>query len=72
MRKYWQLFVLTFMIGSLSSCAKVEPWQREHLASPQMSYDAMPLDKTLRDHIYFSREGALGDESAAGGGCGCN
>lgn len=56
----------------LSGCAKVEPWQRQYLASPEMSYDSMPLNYAFREHVYFSREAANGEKSAAGGGCGCN
>lgn len=67
------LLIITFTLSLLlAGCAKVEPWQRQHLASPEMSYDSMPLDQSFRDHVYFSREGANGERSAAGGGCGCN
>lgn len=65
--------VTCFILGIfLTGCAKVEPWQRQYLASPEMSYDSMPLNYAFREHIYFSREAANGEKSAAGGGCGCN
>lgn len=65
------IVLLTMLFGS--ACAKkIEPWERQYLALPQMSYDAYPLDKSFRDHVYFSREATHAEESAAGGGCGCN
>lgn len=66
------MMIFVALCTSISGCAKIEPWQRQHLASPEMAFDPQPLNKAFREHIYYSREGANGEESAAGGGCGCN
>ncbi|WP_342774628.1 DUF4266 domain-containing protein [Litorilituus sediminis] len=58
----------------MSACSNlgVEPWQRELLAEKEMSINASPLDSSLDDHIYFSKEASSGGKSFSGGGCGCN
>ena len=60
--------------GMLTGCAGigVDPWDRDVLARPEMSLDAYPLDATIDDHIYFSKEGSSGGRGFGGGGCGCN
>jgi len=56
-----------------SGCAStVQPWERDVLARPEMSLDADPLDATIDDHIYFSKEASSGGRGFGGGGCGCN
>ena len=57
-----------------SGCAVVEvkPWQRGVLAKPEMGGVPDPMAGKMRDHVYFSKEGASGGASAGGGGCGCN
>jgi hypothetical protein len=59
---------------ALQGCASVgvEPWQRDVLARPEMSLDANPIDATIDDHIYFSKEASSGGRGFGGGGCGCN
>lgn len=65
-------FVLFLL--SLASCSSmgVEPWDRDLLAKPEMAINSSPLDQTIDDHIYFSKEASSGGRSFAGGGCGCN
>ena len=63
--------VLALMLSSCSSLG-VEPWQRELLAEKEMAINASPLDSSLDDHIYFSKEASSGGKSFSGGGCGCN
>jgi hypothetical protein len=74
--KRWMQCVLAGALsaGTLSACtfAPVQPWQREVLAREPMQLDAYPLDAFLDDHVYFSKEGALGGRGIGGGGCGCN
>lgn len=65
-------FLLLVIIQCTSGCAKIEPWERGYLALPYMSYDAYPLDHSFREHLYYSREATHAEDSAAGGGCGCN
>ncbi len=55
----------------LSACAQVAPWERGRLAQPEMALDPDPAQRALREHVYMSREAAVGGASSAGGGCGC-
>ena len=55
-----------------TACAPVRPWEREHLARPEMGWDPDPLAAALASHIQFSKEGSLRGGAAGGGGCGCN
>lgn len=55
----------------LTGCAAVAPWERGHLAKPQMALDPYPAESALREHIYGGREAASGGTAASGGGCGC-
>ena len=58
-----------------SGCAleKVQPWQREYLARPEMNWDAGRVEEqAMRDHTYVSKEAATGGATIGGGGCGCN
>jgi hypothetical protein len=60
---------------SLSACVAitpVQPWEKGHLAKPDMAFDADPLDKLFKEHTYSSKESALGGSGVGGGGCGCN
>jgi len=51
---------------------KVEPWDRDLLAQPQMSFNPAPMMSAIDQHIYFSTEGSTGGQEVGGGGCGCN
>lgn len=64
--------ILFSVIFSLAGCGTVQPWERDYLAKPEMSFDPRPLDTAFRHHMYFSREATADGYSAAGGGCGCN
>ncbi len=50
----------------------VKPWERDLLSRQEMQLIAAPLDASLDDHIYFSKEASSGGRSFGGGGCGCN
>jgi hypothetical protein len=50
----------------------VKPWERDVMARPEMALDAYPVDTSVDDHIYFSKEAASGGRGFGGGGCGCN
>ena len=60
-------------LGS-SGCAALgaKPWQHDLLAERAMQVDSYPLQSSMDDHIYFSKEASSGGRSYAGGGCGCN
>ena len=65
--------LLLFMAGSfLPSCVTVRPWEREHLAKAQMTFQAEVDELLLEQHTYEYREGAIGGFGGGGGGCGCN
>ncbi|MGR9108150.1 MAG: DUF4266 domain-containing protein [Gammaproteobacteria bacterium] len=55
----------------LVGCTSVQPWERGHLAKPQMALDSNPMQKAQREHTYGAREAASSGGSTQGGGCGC-
>ena len=55
-----------------TSLKPVEPWQKGHLAKPEMTFGSDPLEARFQQHIYFSKENASGGYTVGGGGCGCN
>lgn len=52
--------------------AGVQPWQRDLLAADGMAIDSDPMETSLNEHVYFSKEATSGGLGSAGGGCGCN
>jgi hypothetical protein len=66
--------LIIFLILFLSACSSmgVQPWERGVLAKPEMALNAEPLEISIDDHIYFSKEASSGGRGFAGGGCGCN
>jgi hypothetical protein len=62
------------MVLSVSGCTSlgVEPWERDLLATKEMSLSGSAIDAALDDHIYFSKEASSGGKGFGGGGCGCN
>ena len=60
-----------FVLGGCSMIG-VEPWERELLARDAMQIDGDDFDRSIDDHIYFSREASSGGRAFGGGGCGCN
>ena len=50
----------------------VKVWERDILAKPQMQMDAQAIDRSMDDHVYFSKEASSGGRGFGGGGCGCN
>lgn len=55
-----------------SGCVAVQPWERGTLSDYTMRPDRDPLNDSLKEHIYFTREAAAGGRGVGGGGCGCN
>ena len=67
--------LLLMIILGLSGCAlgtAVQPWEKETLARPEMTFEGDKLDTAFTEHIYSSKEGASGGAGVGGGGCGCN
>ncbi|MDH3439630.1 MAG: DUF4266 domain-containing protein [Gammaproteobacteria bacterium] len=59
------------ILGACSSLG-VEPWERDILAKEEMQLIADPLEVSIDEHIYFSKEASSGGRGFGGGGCGCN
>lgn len=70
----FKLTTSLLLVLSISGCSNlgVEPWERDLLAKDSMQLNSSPLDSSLDDHIYFSKEATSGGKSFGGGGCGCN
>lgn len=68
--------VLAASIAMLNTTAcsslGVEPWERDVLAKDEMQLVTDPLQASIDDHIYFSKEASSGGRGFGGGGCGCN
>jgi hypothetical protein len=65
------------LLAALLACAGcanvgVKPWQRGVLARDDMQIVSEPLDASIDEHIYFSKEASSGGQGFGGGGCGCN
>ncbi|MDD2546334.1 MAG: DUF4266 domain-containing protein [Burkholderiaceae bacterium] len=68
-------WVLGLGLIGLAGCAArepVQPWQKGHLARPEMGFEADPLEAGFAEHTYSSKEAAAGGSGVGGGGCGCN
>jgi hypothetical protein len=70
------LFVTLAAIGATGSggCSTLgaKPWEHDLLAERAMQVSAYPIEASMDDHIYFSKEASSGGRGFAGGGCGCN
>jgi len=64
--------LLLVVLGLSAGCANVKPFQRGTLADYTMRADRDPLEDSLHEHVFFTREGAAGGRGVGGGGCGCN
>jgi hypothetical protein len=66
--------IVVLLLLSIGGCTamRVQPWDRDLLAEPRMSFDPEPMLSAIDQHIYFSKEGSVGGQEASGGGCGCN
>ena len=60
------------MVFFLFGCSSVKPWEKGNLARPEMAFDPSPIETSLKEHIYFSKEASSSGSAVSGGGCGCN
>lgn len=60
------------VLGGCSIEPWVQPYERNNLADPIMSFDRDPVAASYTHHVYQSREASRGAEGGGGGGCGCN
>jgi len=67
----WFFVLIIFLTLLISSCAAVQPWEREGLADPIMIIDENPIDTGIKEHFIDYREGSEGATGAQSGGCGC-
>lgn len=74
MPRFVRLLLVGVTLAGLVGCSvpKVQAWDKQDLAKPEMALDPDRLEGRYSDHIYFSREGTGGGWSIGGGGCGCN
>ena len=73
-RSRWVLLLCVAVPMCLGGCASIgaKPWEHDLLAEQAMRVNPYPLQSSMDDHIYFSKEASSGGRSFAGGGCGCN
>jgi hypothetical protein len=64
--------LLLLTMSALSGCASVQPWEKQNLAKPEMTFEGDRLDTGYTEHIYSSKEASSGGAGVGGGGCGCN
>ena len=68
-----RLALLGALAALASGCAAtIKPWDRDLMAQKKMSFTPIPVERSIDDHIYFSKEGSTGGAGVGGGGCGCN
>ena len=72
MKRWLQAAALAAGLLTGSGCTTVQPWERGTLSDYIMRGDRDPLDDSLSEHVYFTREAAAGGRGVGGGGCGCN
>jgi hypothetical protein len=63
------LLGIVFVLAA-SACGRVAPYERARLAHPNMT--TSDVAGPGEEHMRSVQEGAMGGESGAGGGCGCN
>jgi Domain of unknown function (DUF4266) len=63
--------VLLIAAALLAGCASVAPWERGHLARPDMGLEPSAALRAL-DKTYAAKEAGSGGAAVGGGGCGCN
>ena len=59
-------------LGDAFSVEEVRPWERGTLAREDMQLVLDPMDESVDEHMYFSKEASSGGGRVRGGGCGCN
>lgn len=57
---------------STTQLVRVQPWERATLAEYTMDPNRDPLETSMIEHVFTSRETASGGAGVGGAGCGCN
>ena len=55
-----------------TACTHVAPYQRAHLARPEMAFEPTFGVAKASEKTFTAKEAASGGASVGGGGCGCN
>ena len=65
---------LVASLAAVAGCSGfgVQAWDRDILARDDMQLVSDPIEASLDEHIYFSKEASSGGQGFGGGGCGCN
>ena len=68
------MLLVVMSLTALGGCASVgvKVWQRDLLSREDMQFDNRANDRSIDDHVYFSKEASSGGRGFGGGGCGCN
>jgi len=73
MNQILKFAIVLFCLSLISACSThLPPWKRGALAQENMALETDALEAALRQHSFFSKEGASGGYGGTGGGCGCN
>jgi len=68
-----KLLLLPLFLASCSSTlTRVKLLDRDTHGKLAMADTTDPLQRSMTEHAYFSREGSYGGGGIGGGGCGCN
>ena len=66
------LILLLVLLGSGCATVDVKPWEKGYLAKNEMLIIPDPINATMRNHVFASKEAAKEGNSVGAGGCGCN
>ena len=71
------LLIVSLALPLFAGCAnpqlaRVHPWEKAAFADYTMRPDRDPLATAMSEHIFTSREAAVGGRGVGGSGCGCN
>ena len=66
----YRFIFFTLLLLTAGGCAHLKPYERGKLAQPTMLLG--DLSRAGAAHVYAIQEGAVGGDSGAKGGCGCN
>ncbi len=67
-----KLFLISFLMLSLTSCTVVKEYQKVYINDPDMLLSAKKMER-FETNFQVYREGAAGANGGkTGGGCGCN
>jgi hypothetical protein len=69
MMRAWALVMLSL---ALAACAPVAPYQRGHLARPDMAFEDSPGAAKALEKVFVAKEAASGSSTVGASGCGCN